>query len=165
MRVEGIRGDDLSCLCEAAVCAKHLRIDPSAIGPSQKGDDICDIVGLTKPLKRRHAADLLDLFFRLAIQEKLRSYRSGCDGIDRDLVSAKLVGENMDQAFNACLGGDVRAVCGKVLRENAAGECDDAPAFRDVLRCLREDEECSAEVRRSPCRRSPRHLWRWAKEA
>ena len=95
--------DDVCCLCEAAVCAKHLRVDPSAVGPGKKGDDVCDIVGLTEPLKRRHAADLFDLLFSLAVQEELSPYRSRCNGVDRNLVSAKLVGEDMDKAFDACL--------------------------------------------------------------
>src|ERR1700733_1050957 len=134
-------------LCEAAVCAKHLRVDPSAVGPGEKGDDVRDIVWLTEPLKRRHAADLFDLVFSLAVQEELRPDRSRCNGVHRDLVSAKLVGENMDEAFNARFGGDVRAVGRKVLREDAAGEGDDAAAFPYMLRGLREDEEGSAEVR------------------
>jgi hypothetical protein len=140
-------GDDVSCLCEATVGAEHLRVDPSAIGSGKKGDDVCDIGGLTEPLKRRHAADLLDLLFRLAVHEEFRPYRSRCNGVDRNLVSAKLVGEDMDKAFDACLGGDVRAVGRKVPREDAAGECDDPASFRDVLRRLREDEKGSAEVR------------------
>ena len=139
--------DGVCCLCEATVCAKHLRVDPFAVGPSKKGDDVCDIVGLTEPLKRRHAADLFDLLFSLAVQEKLRPYRSRCNGVDRNLVSAKLVGEDMDKAFDACLGGDVRAVGRKVLREDAAGECDDTASLGYVLRRLGEDEEGSAEVR------------------
>src|SRR5271163_5041029 len=105
------------------------------------------IVGLTEPLKRRHAADLFDLLFSLAVQEELRPYRSRCNGVDRNLVSAKLVGEDMDKAFDACLGGDVRAVGRKVLRQDAAGECDDTASLGYVLRRLREDEEGSAEVR------------------
>jgi hypothetical protein len=64
--------DDVCCLCEAAVCAKHLRVDPSAVGSGKKRDDVGDIVGLTKPLKWRHAADLFDLLFSLAVQEELR---------------------------------------------------------------------------------------------
>src|SRR5580692_10072528 len=144
---EGMTGDDVCCLCEATVCAKHLRVDPSAVGPGKKGDDVCDIVGLSEPLKRRHAANLFDLLFSLAVQEELRPYRSRCNGVDRNLVSAKLVGEDMDKTFDTCLGGDVRAVGRKVLREDAAGECDDTAALGYVLRCLREDEEGSAEVR------------------
>ena len=116
---------DVCRLCEAAVCAKHLRVDPSAIGSGKEGDDVCDIVWLAEPLERRHAADLLDLLFRLAVQKELRPYRSRCNGVDRDLVSAKLVGENMDEAFNACLGGDIGTVGGEVLGEDAAGEGDD----------------------------------------
>ena len=76
MGMEGTTGDNVCCLCESTVCAKHLRVDPPAVGPGKKGDDVCDIVGLTEPLKRRHAADLFDLFFSLAVQEKLRSYRA-----------------------------------------------------------------------------------------
>src|SRR6202161_3608956 len=139
--------DDVCCLCEATVCAKHLGVDPSAVGPGKKGDDVCDIVGLTQSLQRRHAADLFDLLFRLALQEELRPYRSRGNGVDRNLVSAKLVGEDVDKAFDACLGGDVRAVGRKVLREDAAGECDDTASLGYMLRGLREDEEGSAEVR------------------
>src|SRR3984957_10725668 len=121
MGMEGMTEDDVCCLCEAAVGAKHLRVDPSAVGPGKKGDDVCDIVGLTEPLKGRHAADLFDLLFSLAVQEELRPYRSGGNAVNRDLVSAKLVGKDVDKAFDACLGGDVRAVGRKVLREDAAG--------------------------------------------
>src|SRR6202041_2339249 len=88
-----------------------------------------------------------DLLFSLAVQEELRLYRSRCKGVDRDLVSAKLVGEDMDKAFDACLRGDVRAVGRKVLREDATGECEDTASLGYVLRRLREDEEGSAEVR------------------
>src|SRR6202041_2807531 len=138
---------DVCHLCEAAICAKHLRVDPSAIGSGQEGDDSGDIIWLAEPLERRHAADLLDLLFSLAVQEELRPYRSRCNGVDRNLVSAKLVGEDVDEAFDTCLGGDVRAVGRKVLREDAAGECDDTASLGYVLRRLREDEKGSAEVR------------------
>src|ERR1700722_17212278 len=147
MGMEGMTGDDVCCLCEATVCAKHLRVDPSAVGSGKKRDDVGDIVGLTEPLKRRHAGDLFDLLFSLAVKEELRPYRSRCNGVDRNLVSAKLVGEDMDKAFDACLGGDVRAVGGKVLCEDTAGEGDDTASLGYVLRRLREDEESSAEVR------------------
>jgi len=140
-------GDNVCCLCEATVCAKHLGADPSAVGTGKKGDDVCNIIGLAEPLKRRHAADLFDLLFSLALQEELRPYRSRCNGVDRNLVSAKLVGEDMDKAFDARLGGNVRAVGRKVLREDAAGECDDAASLGYVLRRLREDEEGSPQVR------------------
>src|SRR5271170_3651601 len=145
--MEGMTGDDVCCLCEAAVCAKDLRVDPSAVGPGKKGDDVCDIVGLTEPLKRRHAADLFDLLFRLAVQEELSPYRSRRNGVDRNLVSAKLIGEDMDKALDACLRRDVRAVGREVLREDAAGEGDNTASLGYVLRRLREDEEGSAEVR------------------
>ena len=122
--MEGMTGGDVCSLCEATVCAKHLGVDPSAVGPGEKGDDVCDIVGMTETLKRRHVADLFDLLFSLAVQEELRPYRSRCNGVDRNLVSTKLVGENMDEAFDACLGGDVRAIGRKVLREDTAREGD-----------------------------------------
>jgi hypothetical protein len=140
-------GDGVCCLCEAAVCTKHLRVDPSPIGAGKEGNDACDIVGLTEPLERRHAADLFDLLFRLAVEEELRPYRSRCNGVDGNLVSAKLIGEDVDKAFNACLGSDVRAVGGEILREDAAGEGDDAAALGNVLRGLRKDQEGSAEIR------------------
>src|SRR5271167_797459 len=124
-----LRASDGCCLGEATVCPKYLSVDPSAIGSGKEGDDVCDIVWLTEPLKRRHATDLLDLLFRLAVQKELRPYRSRCNGVDRDLVSTKLVGEDMDKAFDACLGGDVRAVGRKVLCEDAAGEGDDAASL------------------------------------
>ena len=101
---------------------------------------------VTEPLKWRHAADLLDLLVGLAVQEKLRPYRPRCDGVDGNLVSAKLVGEDVDEAFDACLGSNVRAVGGEVLRENATGEGDDTASLSYVLRGLREDEEGSAQV-------------------
>src|ERR1700734_1239292 len=149
MGMEGLIVSEVCCLCEAPVWPKPLRVDPSAGEPGKKGDDVCDIVGLTEPLKRRHAAELFDLLFRLAVQEELRPYRPRCNGVDRNLVSAKLVGEDMDKAFDACLGGDVRAVGRKVLRQDAAGECDDTASLGYVLRRLREDQEGSAEVRRN----------------
>jgi hypothetical protein len=93
-----------------------------------------NIVGLAEAFEWRHAADLLDLLFRLAAQEKFRPYRPRCDCVDRNFVSAKLVGEDMDEAFDACLGGDVGAVGGEVLGEDAAGEGDDAATLCDVLR-------------------------------
>src|ERR1700677_404365 len=34
-------------LCEATVCAKHLRVDPSAIGAGEEGNNARDIVRLT----------------------------------------------------------------------------------------------------------------------
>src|ERR1700677_2176916 len=34
-------------LCEAAVCAKHLRVNPPAIGANEEGNNPCDIVRLT----------------------------------------------------------------------------------------------------------------------
>ena len=108
--------DDVCFSSEAAVCAKHLRVDPSAVGPGKKGDDVCDIVGLTEPLKGGHAADLFDLLFSLAVQEEFRPYRSRCNGVDRNFVSAKLVGEDMDKAFDACLGGDIGAVGREIFR-------------------------------------------------
>src|SRR6202012_3507831 len=92
-------------------------------------------------------ADLLDLFFGLAVQKELRSDRPGRNRVDRNLVSAKLVGENMDETFNACLGGNVRAVGREIFREDAAGEGDDAASLGYVLRGLREDQESSAQVR------------------
>jgi hypothetical protein len=144
---EGIPAGDVCRLCEAAVCAKHLRVDPSAIGSGKEGDNVCDIVRLAESLERCHATDLLDLLFRLAVQKELRPDRSRCNRVDRNLVSAKLVGENMDEAFNACFGCDVRAVGGKVLREDAAGKGNNTAALSDVLRCLREDEEGPAQVR------------------
>jgi len=134
-------------LCEATVCAKHLRVDPSAIGASEEGNNARDIVRLTYPLKRSHAADLLDLLFILAVQEELRPYRSRCNGVDRNLVSAKLVGEDMDEAFDAGLGSYVRAVGGEILGENTAGKGDDAPTLCNVLGRLREDKEGSTQVR------------------
>src|ERR1700735_4506204 len=138
--------DDVCGLCEATVCAKHLRVDPSAVRPGKKGDDVCDVVGLTEPLQRRHAADLFDLLFSLAVQEELRPYRSRCNGVDRNLVPAKLVGEDMDEAFDACLGGDVWTVGGEVFSEDAAGEGDYAAPFGYMLRGLREDDEGSTQV-------------------
>src|ERR1700723_3070576 len=137
---------DVCHLCEAAICAKHLRVDPSAIGSGQEGDDSGDIIWLAEPLERRHAADLLDLLFSLAVQEELRPYRSRCNGVDRNLVSAKLVGEDVDEAFDTCLGGDVGTVGREVLREDAAGEGDNTASLGHVLRGLREDEEGSAQV-------------------
>src|ERR1700722_11142382 len=94
-------------LCEAAVCAKHLRVDPSAVGPGKKGDDVCDIAGLTEPLQRRHAAGLFDLLLGLAVQEELRPNRSRCNGVDGNLVSAKLVRKDMDKSLDACFGSDI----------------------------------------------------------
>jgi hypothetical protein len=102
-------------LCEAAVRAEHLSVDPSTIGPSKERHDICDIVRLTEAFEWCHAADLLDLFFSLAVQEELGTYRSGRDGVDSDLVSAKLVGENMDEAFDTRLGGDIGAIGGEIF--------------------------------------------------
>src|ERR1700684_4707168 len=116
--MEGRTASEVCCLCEATVCAKHLRVDPSTIGAGKEGDDVCDVVGLTETLKRRHAADLFDLLFRLAVQEELRPHRSGRDGVHRDLVSAKLVGEDVAKSFAACFGGDIRAVGGWVLCAN-----------------------------------------------
>src|ERR1700756_2934775 len=84
LRVMGMKRmvSDYVCFSsEAAVCAKHLRVDPSAVGPGKKGDDVCDIVGLTEPLKGRHAADLFDLLFSLAVQEELRPHGARCDGV------------------------------------------------------------------------------------
>src|SRR6202035_5408572 len=107
----------------------------------------CDIVWLAEPLQGSHAADLLDLLFGLAIEKELGSDRSRGDGVDGDLVSAKLVGEDVNEALDACLGGDVRTVGGEVFSKDAAGEGDDTATLRDVLRCLREDEEGSAQVR------------------
>ena len=52
----------------------------------------------------------------------------------------------MDKAFDACFGGDVGAVSGEVLGEDAAGESDDTAALCNVLCRLREDEEGSAQV-------------------
>src|ERR1700733_926102 len=117
-----LRASDGCCLGEATVCPKYLSVEPSAIGSGQEGDDVCDIVWLTEPLKRRHAADLLDLLFRLAVQKEFRPDRSRCNGVDCNLVSAKLVGEDVDEAFDTCLGGDVGTVGREVLREDAAGE-------------------------------------------
>src|ERR1700722_12507709 len=136
--MKAMTGDDVRCLCEAAVCAQHLRIDPSAIGPGKKGNYVRDIVGLAEPLERRHAADLFDLVFSFAVQEELRSYRSRCNGVHRDLVSAKLVGEDVDESFDACFGGDIGAVAGEVLGENAAGEGEEAPTPGYGRRRLRE---------------------------
>src|ERR1700684_4549391 len=144
--MEGRTASEVCCLCEATVCAKHLRVDPSTIGAGKEGEDVCDVVGLTETLKRRHAADLFDLLFRLAVQEELRPYRSGRDGVHRNLVSAKLVGEDMDESFDACLEDDIVSVCVEVLVEVAAGEGDNAASLSYVLRRLREDEEGSAEV-------------------
>src|SRR5271163_1220750 len=117
MEMEGIPASDVCRLCEAAVCAKYLSVDPSAIGSGKERDDTGDIVWLAEPLERCHATDLLDLLFRLAVQKELRPDRSRCNRVDRNLVSAKLVGENMDEAFNTSLGGDIGAVGREVLRE------------------------------------------------
>ena len=68
-------GDDVCCLCETAVCANDLGVDPPAIGSGEEGDDACDIVGRTEPLKRCHAADLFDLLFSLTVQEELRPHK------------------------------------------------------------------------------------------
>src|ERR1700733_2002822 len=132
-------GGDVCPLCEAAICAKHLSVDPAAIGSGKEGDDVCDIVRLTEAFEWRHVADLFDLLFRLAFQKKLCANRARCNGVDRNLVSAKLVGKNMDEAFDARLGSDVRAVGGEILGENAAGEGDDAPTLGNVMRRLREN--------------------------
>src|ERR1700693_6524270 len=99
-------------LCKAAVCVKHLRIDPSTIGSGEEGDDARDIVWLAEAFKWRHAADLFDLLFGLALQEEFGSDGSRRNGVDCNFVSAKLVGQNVDEAFDACLGGDVGAVSG-----------------------------------------------------
>jgi hypothetical protein len=131
-------------LCEATVCAKNLRVDPSPIGAGKEGDDACDIVWLAEAFEWGHAADLLNLFFCLAIQEKFRPHRPRCNGVDRNLVSAKLVSEDVDEAFNARLGGDIGTIGGEALGEHAAGEGDDAAPFGYMLSCLREDEEGSA---------------------
>src|ERR1700678_98904 len=144
--MEGRTASEVCCLCEATVCAKYLRVDPSTIGAGKEGDDVCDIVRLTETLKRRHAADLFDLLFSLAVQEEFGPNRSRCNRVDRNFVPAKLVGEDMDEAFDAGLGGDVGPVGGEVLREDAAGEGDDAAALSYALRSLREDEEGSAEI-------------------
>ncbi len=56
-------------LCEATVCAKNLCVDPSAIGSGKEGDDACDIVWLAEAFEWRPAADLLNLFFSLAIRK------------------------------------------------------------------------------------------------
>ena len=93
-------------------------------------------------------ADLLDLFFSvLAVQGKKSSssYGTGRNGVDRDLVPAKLVGENMDQAFDACFGGNVRTVVGEILGEDTAGEGNNAASFGDACcaACV-QDQEGSA---------------------
>ena len=63
---------DVGCLCEAAVCAEYLSVYPSAVGTSEEGDDACDVVWLADALEWRHAADLLDLLFGLAVEEEWR---------------------------------------------------------------------------------------------
>src|ERR1700733_5043377 len=141
-RVRGVR-----FLCEAAVCAKYLRVHPSAIRSGKEGDNACDIVWLAEAFQRRQLTKLSDLLFCLVAKEKFCRDRSGGDRIHRDFVSAEFICKHMHQAFNACLGSDIGAVGGEVLSEDAAGEGDDTAALGDVLRCLREDEEGSAQVR------------------
>ncbi len=133
-------------LCEASVCAEYLSVDPSAVRTGEEGDDAGNIVGLTEPLEGSHATDLLNLFFRLAVEKKLGGNGSGGNGVDGDFMSAKLICEDVDEAFNTCFGGDVWAVGGEVLGEDAAGEGDDTAALCNVLRRLREDEKGSSEV-------------------
>src|ERR1700722_20415053 len=81
-----LRANGVGFLCEAAVRAKHLRVDPSAIGPGKERDGACDIVWLTEAFEWRQAADLFDLLFGLAVQEELRTYRSRCNGVDGNFV-------------------------------------------------------------------------------
>ena len=133
-------------LDQAAVWAEYLPVDPTAIGSGQEGDDAGNIVGLAEPLERSYASGLLDQFFALALEEKLGGNRSWGNGVDGDLVSAKLIGEDRDEPFDTCFGGDVGAVGGESPGDDAAGEGDDTAALGDVLRCLREDEEGPAQV-------------------
>ena len=91
----------------AAVGEEYLSVDPSAVRAGQEGDDSGNIVGLTEPLERSQATGLLDLFLGLAIEEKLGGNGSGSNGVDGDLVSAKLICEDVDEAFDTCFGGDV----------------------------------------------------------
>src|ERR1700678_2678090 len=104
-----IRAGGADLLCEAAVCAKHLRIDPPTVGSGKEGDDACDIVWLAEACQWGHAGDLFDLLFGLAVQEEFGSDGSRCNGVDRNFVSPKLVGQDVDQAFDARLGGNVGA--------------------------------------------------------
>src|ERR1700735_5186734 len=104
MEMEGIPASDVRTSCEAAVCAKYLSVDPSAIGSGKKEDNVGDIIRLSEPLERCHAADLLDLLFGLAVQKEFRPDRPRCNRVDRNLLSAKLVGDNMDEVFDARLG-------------------------------------------------------------
>src|SRR5260370_15319844 len=105
------------------------------------------MVGLAEPLERSNASGLLDQFFALALEEKRGGNGSWGNGVDGDLVSAKFICEDRDEPFDTCFGGDVGAVGGESPGEDTAGEGDDTAALRDVLRCLREDEEGPAQVR------------------
>jgi len=57
-----------------------------------------------------------------------------------------LTGQHVNQPFDAGFGRDVRPVCRECLCEDAAGERDNAAARRNMLRGLRHDEKCAAQV-------------------
>src|SRR6266446_7005081 len=105
-----------------------------------------DVLGPSDALERSELGELLDLRLGLAPEEQLGRHRPRRHRVDRDLVAAQLVGEHADQALHARLRGDVGAVAGQRLGDDAARERDDTAAACDVPGRLAQHEEGAAQI-------------------
>src|ERR1700677_1960805 len=75
-------------LDNAAIDAKGLAIDPSAIRTDEEGNRCRNVVWLTKSLQPRHLGKVRDLLVRLAFKERVGCCRAGSHGIHRDVAPA-----------------------------------------------------------------------------
>src|SRR5580692_1010072 len=132
---------------EAAIDAENLRVDPAPVRAREEGNDVRHVLGLAETLQWGKVAQPRDVFFRLAVEEKLRGCGSGGNRIHRDATPGKLVGEHVHEAFHTLLRRNVWAVGWEGLENDAARECDDPAAIGDVLSRLRKNEESAAKIR------------------
>ena len=91
----------------AAVGAKHLAIDPVAVGTGQESDGGSDVLRRPQALKRIHFRHAVDELLRFSVQEEVGPGRAWRDCVDRDRPAAEFLGEDRGQRFDGRLGRGV----------------------------------------------------------
>src|SRR5262245_57444709 len=97
---------------KSAVGAKDLAIHPGAVRPREERHDTRDVVGLSQAFEWRQLLELLDLSVCLSVEKQRRRHWAGRHRVHGDVSPAQLIGENMDETFDADFGSDIGAVGG-----------------------------------------------------
>ena len=105
---------------DPAVGPQRLAVDPGAVRAHEEGDDVGDVLGLAESFQRRHLGQPIDRLLRLAVEELFGCGRSGRDGVDGDVPTAKLLGKDAGHSLDRSLGGGIDAI-GRLQQADDAG--------------------------------------------